>query len=496
MKSVALSFARLECALLLIVFGSRLAVFSYSGSPLPYYDQWIAEFNSTLLSVAMGQNYAALINPHNEHLLITTKILTLLGYLINGYWDIPFLVICSAGTRALTAAWTFQLIAHAAQPKTKAFLCVLCIAVFAIPFSGFNFLNGMQICFYCADLALVWSLRTTTNWGTPITSGLALIGGTLFGVASLASAAAIPACTLAAYFFQRRVRPGFWFAWTISVTIVLGFIFIGKSTAAVALGNHRSLQEMVYFGLRIISWPINLAPVGVIVTFLCAIAVFVALKHPQNQRGAHATILGLGVYSLLNAAFIAISRDQSEWHMRHWETNSLLPFAALAFGLRLTELDAPRKNALILTGIIALVYVFCMGNLVRTISWPYVKSAHDSRSAALNHYRALLLKQDLREESERMNTLLETKNFSFFDDPIGRFSLSPIVLENLSILHRRPLAMLSPDIIPARSPSRFSWFTGQLIASGWILGLLGIALGVAAGYRERSQFPDAMAATT
>ena len=490
-KSPAPGFTRWEWALVLIVIGARLAVFSYAGSPLPYFDQWLSEFNNTLVRISVGDGFAALFYRSNEHLIITTKMLTLLGYYINGYWDVPFLAICSAGVRALTAAWTFQLISCAARPKTKVLLWLLCAVIFAVPFSGYNFLSGMQVCFYLADCALLWSLRTVTNWTSPFTGGLALICCTLFGMASLASAITIPACTLAVHLFQRRARPGFWPSWTISAMIVLIFIGTTINTEAISVRHVQfPLPAMIHFWLQLVAWPTSLAPIGALLVLLGAISLLVAFKRPPCRTAAQAAILGLGVYAALNAAFIAVNRDPSEWHMRHWDTIAFLPLAALAFGLRLADLNIFKRPVLLILGALGFCYAVYAGNLIRTVSWPYLQAAHETRSAALDHYRTLLLQQDLQVEFERMNVLIEQQSMLFFDDPIGRFSLHPGVIQNLINLHRRPLTLLSPEIIPLRRPSSFSRFTDRLIACGWLLGLLGIMLGIAAMCRELRRTPD------
>lgn len=480
-------FSGWGCALFLIVLGSRLAVFSYAGSPVPYYDQWVAEFNSTLLSIAAGNGFETLLRNHNEHTLLTTKTLTLLGYTINGYWDVPFLILCSATVRALTAVWTFQLIADSARPGTRLLLWVLCAVMFVAPFSGFNLLNGMQVCFYLTDFALLWSLRATTNWTNPVTGGLALVGGTLFGVASLAAAIAIPACTLAAHFFQRRSRPGFWPAWILSAVIALGFI-VSRSRISEAIAAHqapKTFEAMADFWFLIMSWPVGLAPIGGLVTLLCTIALVIAFNRDRCRTASTGVILGLGVYAAMNAAFMAVSRNPSEWHMRHWETNAFLPLALLAFGLRLADLNVFTRSVSCLTAVVALCYVFYAGNLIRKVNWPYLNAAHETRSAALEHYRTILSQQDFHGESERFYTLGKKLGSAFIDDPIGRFSVHPGILENLVRLNYRPLALLSPEIIPIRSPSPFAWFTKQMIACGWVIFLLGIIMAVATGWKDR-----------
>lgn len=92
-------------SLVIVVFGARLWVFQYAGSPLPYFDQWLAEYNNLFLSLAAGQStFDALFRQHNEHALITTKLFSLIGFSLNGYWDVKFLVVIAAITRAAGAA--------------------------------------------------------------------------------------------------------------------------------------------------------------------------------------------------------------------------------------------------------------------------------------------------------------------------------------------------------------------------------------------------------
>jgi len=484
-RALVSGFVREESALALIVIGVRLAVFSYAGSPLPYYDQWVMEFNDTLMSIATGNGFSALVFRHNEHMMLTTKMLTLLGFYVNGYWDVSFLVICSATIRALTALVTFRFISGGAEPRTKLLLWFLCALLFAVPYSGFNALNGMQVSFYLVDCALLWSLRATTKWDSPVTGGAALIGGTLLGVVSFASAVAIPACTLAAHLFQRRARRGFWQAWIISAAIALTFVFTGRSSTTISNNNILAhLSAAARFWLQIISWPTDSALVGVLMIVLAAIILFVVIKRGDCRTTANATIIGLGTYAVVNAAFIALSRDSSAWHMRHWDTIALLPFAIIAFGFKLRDQDILRRSVALLLSAVALGYICYMGNLIRSVSWPYIEAAHDTRSAALAHYRDLFSQPDFRRESQRINELLERDDFSFFDDPIGRFSLHPIVARNIVALRPQAQSLLPPVLFSVRSESRFGWYAEKIMSSGWLLVICGIILGFAATRRK------------
>lgn len=158
-KGLTSFFASWAFALFLLVLGARLWVFSYAGSPLPLYDQWIAEFNNLFLQAAGGGGIVeTLLTPHNEHLQLSTKLVSLGGFVANGYWDVPFLAAASAFVRAAEAAVLFGLITQGASSRGKFCLWGLCAAIFAAPLSGYNLLCGLQISFYFAGLALLWSV--------------------------------------------------------------------------------------------------------------------------------------------------------------------------------------------------------------------------------------------------------------------------------------------------------------------------------------------------
>jgi hypothetical protein len=108
----------MELALGFLVLGARLSVFSYAGSPLPYYDRWVAEFNNTFLNLFSGNSiWSVLFMPYNNHVILTTRLTTLFGFALNGYWDVAFLAAAAAFIRALEAALMFRLLSTGHKGK-------------------------------------------------------------------------------------------------------------------------------------------------------------------------------------------------------------------------------------------------------------------------------------------------------------------------------------------------------------------------------------------
>lgn len=485
------SITRWEYALFFMVLGARLTVFSYAGSPLPYYDQWLAEFNNTLMGISLGQEFAALIDRHNEHFLITTKLLTLLGVLINGYWDVSFLAVCSALIRATSAGWIFRLISEECSSRTRFLLWILCTFFFTSPFSAYNWLSGMQVSFYLADCALLWSLCVVIRWHNRWTSSIALIGGMVFGLASLASALAIPAATLVAHGTSHRSRPGFWPAWLI--TIFIAFFYLGTTVMGQTLNPTflpMTWADMSLFGFEIISWPLPGMIPRVLLGGYALLAICIFAGRNFRLPLSAVVLLGLGAYALSNALMIAFARGLESLHMRHWDTIGYVALSVLSLGLIAAEKSRSwRRSVLSATAALALVYAFSFGHCLRNTSWPYLHSAHLTRDAAIGHYRTILLRPDFLSEKKRVEAMLRKNDLSFFDDPIGRFTIHPDVLHNLQAFRGVPLTLLSPEILPTREASWFSQLTRLIIKQGQILILLGLVF-ACLGYKKEFCAPS------
>lgn len=462
--------ARWAWALGLIVVGARLSVLAYAGSPVPFYDQWLAEYNNLLLPIAGGQGFSTLFERHNEHVLLTTRILTLVGYLANGYWDVTFLSVCSAMVRAFTAAFTFHLISDGASERARLALWSLCVIAFALPLSGYNLLSGLQVSFYLTDLALLGSVYATLRWSSPAAGVIALVLGTLAGVLSMASGVLIPLATLGAHFGRPRDRRGFWLAGTLSVVVAAAYLIpFVTDGSAVRLAAGSSPADRLGFLGRLLAWPQASPLFG---AALAGAVAWVTWTGWQSRRrdAAFGATLALGLYAGAGAALLASNRDPASFHPRHWDAIGLLPLAALALAIR--HADAAVTGARVvaaLTSLIGASYVIGVVGLSLNVCRPYLQESRAGKETTLAHYRALLINEPrLRAEASRLNSQLEQRDYRFFDEPIGRHALHPIVVHNL--LAYRPLAhtLLAPEILPIRPPATAARILAVVRDGGWL----------------------------
>lgn len=481
-------------ALALVVIGSRLAALAYGYSPIPFYDQWLAEYNNLLLPIAGGQGFSTLFERHNEHVLFTTKLLTLAGYLANGYWDVTFLCVGSAMVRALTAALTFRLISDGSSPGSRLALWLLCAIAFALPLSGYNLLSGMQVSFFFADLALLGSVFATLRWSSPLAGGLALVIGTTLGVLSMASGILIPVATMAAHLACDRPRRGFWLAWILSAAIAAAYAetIVGPGFGEPVNPNGSVLTSAVFL-LRLLAWPQSSPLVGVVLAIGVTGLAWLIWRHPHRDP-AFGAIIALGAYAVAGAALLAINREPSSFHPRHWDAIGLLPLSALALGLRYAGSGGAGTRAVAgASALLGVSYAIGAGLLSLTICLPYLREAHAGRDTTVAHYRAMLISETgLRSEGAAMNARLATHDYRFFDDPVGRHALHPIVVHNF--LTFRPLAqtMLAPEIFPIRPTALVARLTAALRDGGWLAlpaGFILLITAIVADRRAPSRSP-------
>jgi hypothetical protein len=481
--------ARWELALGFLVLGVRLWIFSYAGSPLPYYDQWLAEFNNTFLQLAGGSGiWSMLFTPHNEHVLLTTKLVSWLGFSLNGYWDVRFLVVAAALVRAVEGALLFRLLSSGADKAARAIIWLGIVAIFVAPVSGFNLLCGLQVSFYFAELALIGSMFCLLHWSSAWRSGIWLCLLNLLGLCSMASALAIPVATLGTHLASGQKRRGFWVAWLLTFASAITYALVMSGVAVPRTANTPIGERAAVFA-ELISWPLMGRGAGIALVFVALAGIVWLARNARLSQRPIPTVVGLGVFGAVNLLLIALNRPADDFHPRHWEVAALVPLSLIALGANLFSFIERRKVLIAGFGFAVLI-AYCAGFVaVWRQSWRYIESARGHRIEAVAFYRGVFTSDLMPRERARMNALLAEKNYTFFDDPILRFTPHPVVYRNMLQSRSETLAMLSPEILPSRGMSRVSRFVGWLTNAGWCFAAIGVLLVIAnfLFWRSRSE---------
>src|SRR5512139_2736142 len=114
-------------ALVLVVFGSRTWLVHLSGSSLPYWDQWSADFQVLVLPLAEGRlNWPDVTwSFNNEHRLLGERLLTLAQIALSGRWEPRDGLVLSAAVRAAGLAVVYLLLGRHQSRSTRRTLLLL-----------------------------------------------------------------------------------------------------------------------------------------------------------------------------------------------------------------------------------------------------------------------------------------------------------------------------------------------------------------------------------
>ncbi|WP_454692328.1 hypothetical protein [Achromobacter aloeverae] len=183
------------------------------GNPVPFWDQWDAEAAILYPPYVSGHlTWATLISPHNEHRILTTRLLALGLFSLNGEWN-PLLemavnAIVLASALTMLGVFLSKSLRPGSRPPLYAFLVVL----YAVPYASENTLAGFQAQFYfnlLFSFLSLWLLVThpvfRAGWWGGVFASLAAYFSLASGVFALA--AAIPIIALQAVAVRRRPGP-------------------------------------------------------------------------------------------------------------------------------------------------------------------------------------------------------------------------------------------------------------------------------------------------
>jgi hypothetical protein len=136
--------ALLVC-LFAIVVGGRWAIINQFGTDLPQWDQWDAEGLNLLLPWFQHHlTLAILVQPHNEHRVVLTKLLNLTLTLLNGQWDQRLESVVNAFLPGLIAVAFFLFGIRRLNGKWHAPLFLVIASLFALPLAWQNVLAGFH----------------------------------------------------------------------------------------------------------------------------------------------------------------------------------------------------------------------------------------------------------------------------------------------------------------------------------------------------------------
>lgn len=315
----------LVLSLFLTVVGSRLLLIDRYGSDLPHWDQWDAELVGVIQPYRNDTlNWENLIQPHNEHRILLTRLLVLGLFLENGQWDAKLEMVVNVFLQTLVAVAMFLLgKGQFGRAAIQMWWFVVAIA-FSLPFGYDNTLWGFQSQFYLMSafsLLLFWVGSRRPFHSASYQSGLLLVCATIL-LFTLGSGFFAALALLGVWCFELILHPQerqSWRSRVLPLIILLGSVVAGWLLHE-PVAEHQGLKagstlEFFHALTKLFSWPWSglssllracLVALGLWMPWLSY--VFLITKLKSKFSGQHLLILSIGLWVALQMAAMAASR--------------------------------------------------------------------------------------------------------------------------------------------------------------------------------------------
>ena len=151
-------------ALALVLFGAKLLVIGTYGNATPFWDQWDSE--ARLLYAPFLESrleWRQLLEPHNEHRILTARLLALGLLSANGLWNPLLQMVVNAALHVGLVCLLAWLLTRVVGHRLLVVVLAFCLVLFSCPYGWENTLAGFQSCFYFLLLFAIGSLWLVTT---------------------------------------------------------------------------------------------------------------------------------------------------------------------------------------------------------------------------------------------------------------------------------------------------------------------------------------------
>ena len=254
-SNLLLAFA----AFALILFGVKLLLIHVFGNDTPYWDQWDAEAALLYEPYVRGDlPWRNLFAGHNEHRILTTRLLGLALLQINGLWSPLLEMVVNAALHILALCVTIGLLGKAVGRAIVPPLLAFGAIVFSVPYALENTLAGFQAQFYFVllfSVISIWLLVTREAFGKGWWGGVAFALVAYFSFASGIFALAAAAVTLLVRWLLVDRHRREWLA----AVLLLFFFALGVWATPIIPGHAvlkaANFQQLVHALTHVLAWP-------------------------------------------------------------------------------------------------------------------------------------------------------------------------------------------------------------------------------------------------
>jgi hypothetical protein len=482
--------ALLLAAFACLLVGAKWMLIHAYANPTPFWDQWDGEADLLYAPYAAGKlHWLSLFDPHNEHRILTTRLLALLLFVVNGQWNPLLQMVVNAVLHALALVYLLNLLRRVAPAIVRLPALLVILALFCLPYAWENTLSGFQSQFYFNlffSFAALWLLVKERPLSSRWCGGVVLAVLAFFSLASgiFAVGAAAAILLLQGPWRGNGSRGAEAIRWSIALAALAALFVVGYLVTPVVPVNASlkasSPADFAYALLKGLSWPLKGSLPRAMVLYAPALVyTFVLLRHRRRDASpAEWFLLGLLAWVFGQALATAYGRAAVVLSSRYLD---LLAIGILAnFACLLWFLDRVMGRKRLVVGVaIALWLGWVAFGMYR--QWPTMK-------AEIEHKRQIGLAQQAN-----VMGFLRTGDKSYIDDkpyldtPYPRASRLIGLLSNPEIRTILPAAIV-PANLAERREGRLDAAVAALLAHAYVPLIVGALLFVAAAFtRSRKE---------
>ncbi|WP_353719166.1 hypothetical protein [Dyadobacter sp. 676] len=303
-------------ATLLIIAAARLYFVETFAIPLPYWDQWDAEGDFLLRPWIEGRlEPHNLWQPHNEHRIFPTRLLSLVVFNFTGIWD----NLVEARVNILVAACIplvilLFLMRQKAMYGPRWLVLVVIIAQFSLPFAYENLLVGFQSQFYFLIIFTVFAIILAVVYPGSLFAMAGVLVLSWLSVLTMASGILTPLAAAGVYALQGIQRRRVDRRHMVLAVLLAGLSVVGYSIMPQIEANQiyrsRSIPEMWRAMQYILAWPFSKSWAAAAALWIPALGMVPWLLRVRRLTPADMFMAGCVMWSLVQAIAIAYGRGQ------------------------------------------------------------------------------------------------------------------------------------------------------------------------------------------
>lgn len=474
MKKTSLILVIALGAFSLLFLGIKFFVIARYGSATPFWDQWDGEAANLYQPWLEGRlSFQHLVAPHNEHRIVTTRLLALFLLKLNGLWN-PLLQMCvNAMIHLIVILVSLFLIAYGCGKKIFFPLLLFSSFLFFIPYAWENTLAGFQAQFYFVLLfsALTLFLLIEKKLFSPLWFLGLLVGVLAFF--SLASGILSAAAVIAVFGIQYVLNVDRSWKKVIIILTLIPLVFLGiaftPTLARHAVLKAHSITQFSKVFLTIMSWPLpenffwflfRNAPSLV----FCG-ALFLGRPQVNDRRWF---LLGLIIWTTLQAMSIAYARAEGCLSSRYLDLFSLsvlVNFACLLNQYSFKNLF--RKSVVLLWAVVIVIAL--------------ARSSYKDLPSQLNDKKRAGIAQTLNVQNyQRSGDINDLKNKPFQEIPYPDPTRLAMILSSPTIQKILPTSIQKPANGTSVSVGRLDGVVDWVLSHALLFIVLGVVIALMA----------------